>query len=117
MNLGEVLSKAWKIIWKNKVLWIFGILSSCGRGSGGGGGGGNSNFNSNGSGNDLFSNGKFPGLEEFGRNMENSFTGSDSADLDTDCHWSSLPGIDPVNSIHIPWDDRPDWPHQRYIDG
>jgi hypothetical protein len=30
MNYGEVLTRAWKIIWKFKVLWIFGILSSCG---------------------------------------------------------------------------------------
>ncbi len=29
MNYGEVLSKAWKTIWKHKVLWIFGILASC----------------------------------------------------------------------------------------
>lgn len=79
MNLGEVLSKAWKIIWKNKVLWIFGILSSCGRGNGGGGGGGgNSNFNTDGSGTDMFSDGQFPGLEEFGRNMENFFNGSEA---------------------------------------
>jgi len=84
MNLGEVLSKAWKIIWKNKVLWIFGILSSCGRG-GGGGGGGNSNFNTDGSGDNLFNNGnnpfsdgKFPGMEEFGRNMEQFFNGSEA---------------------------------------
>lgn len=27
MNYGEILSKAWKIIWKHKVLWIFGILA------------------------------------------------------------------------------------------
>lgn len=33
MNFGEVLSKAWQIIWKHKVLWIFGILTSCGGGS------------------------------------------------------------------------------------
>jgi len=33
MNYGEVLSKAWQIIWKHKVLWIFGILTSCGSGS------------------------------------------------------------------------------------
>jgi len=39
MNYGEVFSKAWKIVWKFKALWIFGILSSCARvGSGGGGG-------------------------------------------------------------------------------
>jgi len=42
MDFGEVLKKAWKIIWKFKVLWIFGILSSCGQ-SGGGSGGGSAN--------------------------------------------------------------------------
>lgn len=30
MDFGEVLSSAWKIIWKHKILWIFGILASCG---------------------------------------------------------------------------------------
>jgi len=46
-NFGEVLTKAWQIIWKHKVLWIFGILAGCGQGSGGGnsGGGGNTGFN------------------------------------------------------------------------
>lgn len=39
----EVFTRAWKITWKYKVLWVFGILASCGRGSSG-------NFNS-GSGN------------------------------------------------------------------
>ena len=29
MNFGEVLSRAWQIIWKHKVLWIFGILAGC----------------------------------------------------------------------------------------
>jgi len=43
MNIGKVLSRAWEIIWKHKVLWIFGILASCGQG-GGGGGGGNTGF-------------------------------------------------------------------------
>ena len=37
MNFGEVLSKAWQIIWKHKVLWIFGILAGCANG-------GSSNF-------------------------------------------------------------------------
>jgi len=37
MDFGEVLTKAWKIVWKFKVLWVFGILSSCGQGGGGGG--------------------------------------------------------------------------------
>src|SRR5215216_979957 len=49
-NFGEVLSRAWQIIWKHKVLWIFGILASCSQGggrfnsgsnSGGNGGAGN----------------------------------------------------------------------------
>lgn len=43
-NFGEVLTRAWQITWKYKVLWIFGILAGCTRG-GGGGGGGNSNVN------------------------------------------------------------------------
>jgi len=75
MNFGEVLSKAWKIIWKNKVLWIFGILSSCGRGGGGGGGGGtgNTGFPGSNSGDDPFSNGQLPNMDEFGRNIENFF--------------------------------------------
>lgn len=80
MELGEVLSKAWKIIWKNKILWIFGILASCGR-SGGGGGGGGSNANFNlpnnngdiGNGNNPFSNSQIPGMEELSRNFENLF--------------------------------------------
>ncbi len=40
MNYGEVLQRAWKVIWKNKILWLFGFLASCGSGAGGGGGGG-----------------------------------------------------------------------------
>ncbi len=44
LNFGEVLTRAWQIIWKHRVLWLFGILASCaqGGGSGGNGGGGNS---------------------------------------------------------------------------
>jgi hypothetical protein len=41
MNIGEVLSRAWEIIWKNKVLWIFGLFA----GLAGGGGGNNYRFN------------------------------------------------------------------------
>ena len=41
-NFGEVLTRAWQITWKYKVLWIFGILAGCT--NGGGGGGGNSGY-------------------------------------------------------------------------
>jgi len=37
MDFGYVLKRAWQIIWKFKVLWIFGILASCGQASGSGG--------------------------------------------------------------------------------
>ena len=39
-NFGEVLTRAWQIIWKHKILWVFGIFASCSRGGGGGGGNG-----------------------------------------------------------------------------
>ncbi len=42
MDFGQVLTRAWEIIWKHKVLWVFGILASCG--SQGGNFGGNANF-------------------------------------------------------------------------
>ncbi len=42
MKYELVFSKAWQIIWKNKALWLFGLLASCGRsvnsGSGSSGG-------------------------------------------------------------------------------
>jgi len=47
-NFGEVLTRAWKIIWKHKVLWIFGILASCGRGSGSGNSGSSNRYSSGG---------------------------------------------------------------------
>jgi hypothetical protein len=43
MDIGEVLTKAWNTIWKHKILWVFGILASCGQGGGGGSGGGGGN--------------------------------------------------------------------------
>jgi len=45
MDYAEVFSRSWKIIWKHKALWIFGILSGCGSGSGGSGGSGGGNSN------------------------------------------------------------------------
>lgn len=47
MEISNILSRAWKIVWKHKVLWIFGILASCGSRSGGGGGGNNFSMDSN----------------------------------------------------------------------
>ena len=29
MDFGEILSKAWKTIWKHKILWLFGVLAGC----------------------------------------------------------------------------------------
>jgi hypothetical protein len=58
-NFGEVLSRAWKNIWKYKVLWIFGILASCARGGSGGSGGGNSSYRTGTGGNSPFSSGQF----------------------------------------------------------
>jgi hypothetical protein len=40
MDYLEVLHRSWNIIWKHKVLWIFGIMAGCARGGGGGGGSG-----------------------------------------------------------------------------
>jgi hypothetical protein len=48
MDFGEVLTKAWKIVWKFKILWIFGIFASCGTRSGGSYNGGSSNFQTGG---------------------------------------------------------------------
>jgi hypothetical protein len=45
-DYGEVLTRAWQITWKYKVLWIFGILAGCARGGGGGGGGSGYSYNS-----------------------------------------------------------------------
>jgi len=44
----EVLTRAWQIIWKHKVLWIFGIFAGCSRGGGGSGGGGGGGGGGNG---------------------------------------------------------------------
>ncbi len=44
MDFAEILRRAWQIIWKHKILWIFGIMAGCARGGGGGGGGGGNGF-------------------------------------------------------------------------
>lgn len=43
-NLGEVLTRAWQIIWKHKILWVFGVFAVFASGGGGGGGGGGSGY-------------------------------------------------------------------------
>jgi hypothetical protein len=45
-NFGEILTRAWQIIWKHKILWVFGILASCSRGGGSGSSGASSSGNS-----------------------------------------------------------------------
>jgi hypothetical protein len=73
-NFGEVLTRAWQIIWKHKVLWIFGILASCARGGGGGSsGGGNSGYRT-GSGDTPFSTGQFERImNQVGNFLENNW--------------------------------------------
>lgn len=51
MDFGYVIKRAWQIIWKFKVLWIFGILASCGQASNSGGQ--NSGYRYSFSGNDV----------------------------------------------------------------
>ena len=66
-NFGEVLTRAWQITWKYKVLWIFGILAGCTNGGGGGsGGGGNSGYSMGQSDQNLP-----PELKQFSHQMEN----------------------------------------------
>jgi hypothetical protein len=59
MDYGKVLSKAWKTIWKHKILWLFGVLAGCSASGGGGGGGGrgSSSFSGSGGGNGAFQDG------------------------------------------------------------
>lgn len=70
-NFGEVLTSSWKIIWKHKVLWIFGILASFARGSGGGSGGGGNSGSQTGSGDVPFSEGDAEqAMQQFGQFIE-----------------------------------------------
>lgn len=60
MDFSEVLTRAWKIIWKHKALWLFGILAGCGQG-----GGANTGYQ--------FSSGEqpvSPGMEQFSENIQ-----------------------------------------------
>lgn len=71
-DFGEVLTRAWQITWKYKILWVFGILASCTRGGGNGGGGNSGGGGSSGgpgNGSDFDPNNLFPRdmLREAGR--------------------------------------------------
>lgn len=73
-NFGEVLTRAWQIIWKHKVLWIFGILASCARGSSGGSSGGSNSGYRTGSGDSPFSGDQIEqGMNQAGRFLENNW--------------------------------------------
>src|SRR6476659_9192952 len=47
LDFGGILKRAWEITWRNKILWLLGILSAIASG-GGFRGGNNLNFNQNG---------------------------------------------------------------------
>lgn len=73
MDYGKILSKAWQIIWKYKILWLFGFLANCGGNS-------TSTSNNNSGGTDInfsFDSGNPgnipPGMLEFLNNMERFF--------------------------------------------
>jgi len=48
MDYGKVLSRAWEITWRWKVLWILGFLAALGSGGGGGSGSGSSSYTASG---------------------------------------------------------------------
>jgi len=58
MDYGYVLKRAWEIIWKFKILWIFGILASCGQASTSGGSNSGYRFS-------IQDNNLFPQMERF----------------------------------------------------
>ncbi len=69
LDFADVLTRAWRLTWKHKILWIFGILAGLGRG-GGGGGGNNFQFDQ--------SNFDFgPGGPNLPPNLERQFEGLD----------------------------------------
>jgi hypothetical protein len=71
-DIVEVFTRAAKITWKYKVLWIFGILASCGKRSGGNSNSSSRNSSSSG-GNNPFSLEMMRQLESFMKSMESWF--------------------------------------------
>jgi len=41
-NMGDLISRAWTILWRYRLLWVFALLLALSGGAGGGGGGGGS---------------------------------------------------------------------------
>ena len=109
-NFGEILTRAWQITWKYKVLWVFGILAGCtsGGGGGGGGGGGNTGYSTGPSDFDMP-----PELKRFIYQMENF------ANWIEDNLWIFIViGLAVLLLILVsvfPWDDRAHRPDQRLI--
>ncbi|TLN02683.1 hypothetical protein FDZ74_15140, partial [bacterium] len=76
MDFGEILSRAWRIVWKYKILWVFGIFA--GLVSQASTGAGNRSFGSGGIRYSFdmgdFSNGRWPAfMQDFGYNIERYF--------------------------------------------
>lgn len=70
MDFGEIFSKAWKIVWNHKILWLFGLLAGCSaRGGGGSGSGMNYSFGQRDFGNGP--DGMPPFMREFANFFEN----------------------------------------------
>ncbi|MCK5850987.1 MAG: hypothetical protein KAH23_08730 [Kiritimatiellae bacterium] len=74
MNFGEIFGKSWKIVWKHKILWLFGIFA----GLLSGGGNGSSGVGDRGGINYTFQDGEFqemfPWISRFGYNIEHFFS-------------------------------------------
>jgi hypothetical protein len=71
VDFGEVLGRAWKITWKFKVLWIFGILAGCGTGSGSNFNSSSSSYQTNGNTNPNLPPGFAGGINQFVRSLTN----------------------------------------------
>ena len=48
LNIGKILTRSWQIIWKHKILWVFGILAGFASGRSGGNNGNGNRSGSNG---------------------------------------------------------------------
>ncbi|MGD8904906.1 MAG: hypothetical protein PVI67_15190, partial [Anaerolineae bacterium] len=48
MDYGKILTRAWEITWRWKILWILGFLAALGSGGGGGSSSGSSSYSGGG---------------------------------------------------------------------